>query len=30
MIKQKQFRADKIEPIVYEALAEYISKLQEK
>lgn len=27
--KTKQFRADKIEPIVYEALAEYISKLQE-
>ena len=27
--KTKQFRADKIEPIAYEALAEYISKLQE-
>ncbi len=27
--KAKQFRADLIEPIVYEALAEYISKLQE-
>ena len=27
--KAKQYRADKIEPIVYEALAEYIGKLQE-
>lgn len=27
--KTKQYRADKIEPIVYEALAEYIGKLQE-
>lgn len=27
--KTKQYRADVIEPIVYEALAEYISKLQE-
>lgn len=27
--KTKQFRADGIEPVVYEALAEYISKLQE-
>lgn len=27
--KTKQFRADMIEPIVYEAIAEYISKLQE-
>lgn len=27
--KTKQYRADKVEPIVYEALAEYIGKLQE-
>lgn len=27
--KQKQIRADKIEPIIFEALAEYIEKLQE-
>jgi len=27
--KTKQFKADEIEPIVYEALAEYITKLQE-
>lgn len=27
--KTKQYRADAVEPIVYEALAEYISKLQE-
>lgn len=28
--KTKQYRADQIEPVVFEALAEYIGKLQEK
>lgn len=27
--KTKQYRADQIEPVVFEALAEYIGKLQE-